>query len=423
MSPTKVRHQVIGTTTLVAVLLYLDRICIAEIAKLDSFKTELGLSATQTGAILSAFFFAYALGQVPAGWLSDRFGARRMLPFYVVLWSICTVLTGLATGFVMLLLARMIFGIAQAGCYPTAGSLIRRWTPLPVRGTASSIVSFGGRLGGAIAPLLTAWLLKDYLGWRWVLVLYGVSGLLVALLFWRTFRETPGEHPKCNDAERDLIRAHDPSPDDTKAPPFPPLLPLIRSGTMWLMCLLQFGINIGWVFLVTWLPTYLKDVKGVDPKVGGLMSTIVLFAGIVGMLCGGPLTDFTTRKLGVRWGRSLPIAICYVIALSAYLCCLGLESAWAFIAAASLVAFVTDMSVPAIWAYMQDVGGKNTAAVFGWGNMWGNFGAAVTPMLVPIVLQQWDKNGDWHEAFLLFSAGYLLALVAALGINANRKIE
>ena len=73
-----------------------------------------------------------------------------------------------------------------------------------------------------------------------------------------------------------------------------------------------------------------------------------------------------------------------------------MESAWAFVVAASLVAFMTDMSVPAIWAYMQDVGGKNTAAVFGWGNMWGNFGAATTPLLVPIVLEQWDRNGDWH---------------------------
>ena len=125
--PTNTRHKVIGTTTLVAVLLYLDRICIAEIAKLDTFKNELGLSATQTGAVLSAFFFSYALAQVPAGWLSDRFGARRMLPIYIVLWSICTALTGLATGFVMLIVARLIFGIAQAGCYPTAGSLIKRW--------------------------------------------------------------------------------------------------------------------------------------------------------------------------------------------------------------------------------------------------------------------------------------------------------
>ena len=178
---TNVRYRVIGATTLAAVILYLDRICIAEIVKLDEFKNNLGLSDQQTGFILSAFFFAYALGQVPAGWLSDRFGARTMLPFYICIWSACTILTGLATGFVMLVVARLLFGIAQAGCYPTAGSLIKRWMPLPTRGTASAVVSFGGRLGGTIAPILTAWLLKDYIGWRWVLTLYGTIGLFVAV--------------------------------------------------------------------------------------------------------------------------------------------------------------------------------------------------------------------------------------------------
>ena len=419
---TKVRYSILGTTTLAAVLLYLDRICIAEIAKLDSFKSELSLSDTQTGAILSAFFFSYALAQVPAGWLSDRFGARRMLPIYILLWSLCTALTGLATGFIMLIVARLVFGIAQAGCYPTANSLTKRWTPLPVRGTANSIVSFGGRFGGAIAPLLTAWLLKDVLGWRWVLALYGASGFFVALLFWKKFRESPREHPKCNDTERELIEAGDTDRVMSGAPPFPPIVPLIKSGSMWLMCLVQFAINMGWVFLVTWLPTYLQDVKHVDPKIGGLMSTVVLFAGIVGMLLGGRMTDFATRKLGVRRGRTIPLVCCYAVAATAYLSCLYIESGWAFVAAAAVVAFATDMSVPVIWAYMQDVGGKNTAAVFGWGNMWGNFGAGTMASLVPFVLERWDHNGDWHEAFYVFAGAFMIAGLAALGINAKRKI-
>ncbi len=419
---TQVRYRVIGVTTLAAVMLYLDRVCIAEIAKLDSFATSMGMSSAQVGTMLSAFFFAYALGQVPAGWLSDRFGARRLLPIYIVGWSLCTICTGLATGFVMLMAVRLIFGFMQAGCYPTAGSLIKRWSPLSRRGTVSSIVSVGGRVGGAIAPLLTAWLLEDVIGWRWVLVLYGISGLFVAALFWRTFRETPADHPDCNETEQAMIAGDSPETGETGPPPFPPLLPLIKSGTMWLMCLLQYGINIGWVFLITWLPKYLKEVKGVEQTQGGLMSTIVLFAGIVGMLLGGQLTDYCCRKLGRRLGRSLPIIACYAVAVVAYLSCLKLESAWAFIAAASTVAFVTDLSVPAIWAYMQDVGGKNTAAVFGWGNMWGNFGAATTPLLVPIVLNKWDANGDWHEAFYIFAAGYFVAGLAAVGINADKKV-
>lgn len=416
------RFWVIGATTLAAVALYLDRICIAEIAKLDDFRTSLGMSEKQVGGIMSAFFFTYALCQVPAGWLSDRLGARRMLPIYICVWSICTIMTGLANGFLMLITARLLFGVSQAGCYPTAGSLIKRWMPLPQRGTASSIVSFGGRLGGAIAPILTAWLLADIIGWRAVLIIYGSLGFVAAAIFWFVFRDRPEDHPGCNDTECRLIAEGD---DErvTGLPSFPPLIPLIKSGTMWLMCALQFGINVGWVFLVSWLPKYLKEVKNVDPKIGGWMSTIVLFAGIVGMLLGGPMTDLAVRFLGRRKGRVIPLVCCYTLAVVAYLSCLQLESAWAFIAAASVVAFATDLSVPGLWAYMQDVGGNNTAAVFGWGNMWGNFGAAVTPLAVPFILEHWDKNGDWSEAFLLFSAGYVVAALTALGLNPDRKIR
>lgn len=411
---TRVRYQIILATTLAAVMLYLDRVCIAEIAKLDEFRESLGLTETQTGSIMSAFFFTYALSQVPAGWLSDRFGARLMLPLYICVWSLCTLATGLATGFAMFLVFRLLFGIAQAGCYPTAGSLIRRWIEVPRRGTASSIVSFGGRIGGAIAPLLTVWLLKDHLSWRGVLTLYGSVGFLVAAYFWWICRESPDQHPGCDAVERERIRGDQAIEEHQPAADFPPIGPLLRSVDMWMMCILQYGINIGWVFLVTWLPKYLKDVKHIDATIGGLMSTIVLMAGVVGMLCGGPLTDFAARHLGIRWGRTLPMVICYSIAVIAYLACMRLDSAVAFLVAVSLIAFVTDLSVPSIWAYMQDVGGKNTAAYFGWGNMWGNLGAATTPLLVPIVLQNWDANKDWHEAFWLFSGGYLLAAVCAL---------
>ncbi len=301
--------------------------------------------------------------------------------------------------------------------------MTKRWTPLPARGKANSVVSFGGRLGGAIAPVLTAWLLKDVLGWRWVLALYGASGIFVALLFWKVFRESPREHSKCNEAERELILAGGDENAISGQQPFPPLIPLIKSGTMWLMCLLQFAINMGWVFLVTWLPTYLKDVKLVDPKIAGLMTTIVLFAGIVGMLLGGRMTDLATRKLGVRRGRTIPLLCCYALAATAYLICPQLESTWAFIAAAAVVAFATDMSVPVIWAYMQDVGGKNTAAVLGWGNMWGNFGAGTMAWLVPSILAEWATNGDWHEAFYVFAGAFIVAGLASLGINAKNKIQ
>ena len=140
-----------------AVSLYLDRLFVSVTA--EAIREDLRMSQSQMSWFLSAFFWSYALGQVPAGWFSDRFGARRMLTLYIVAWSALTGLLGVATQVWQLFYLRMFCGIAQAGAYPTAGGLIRVWIPLRNRGIASSIVALGGRAGGVLAPLLTAWLI------------------------------------------------------------------------------------------------------------------------------------------------------------------------------------------------------------------------------------------------------------------------
>ncbi len=148
-SPTHVRYLVVAVTALMAVLLYLDRFCIsfAEVF----IKEDLGLTDSQVGWMLSAFFWTYALSQVPSGWLTDRFGPRVMLTAYVLGWSLLTGLTGIAATFGALLLLRFGFGMAQAGAYPTGASIIGKWMPVSARATASSIVSVGGRMGGWLA--------------------------------------------------------------------------------------------------------------------------------------------------------------------------------------------------------------------------------------------------------------------------------
>ena len=138
---------------LVAVLLYLDRVCMSIASK--SVAADLGISGTDLNWLLGAFFWTYALGQLPAGWLGDRYGARWMLGAYVILWSLCTGLMGLATSAPMLLVLRLGCGLFEAGAYPVAASIVRRWVPMERRGFASSVIAVGGRMGGALAPILT----------------------------------------------------------------------------------------------------------------------------------------------------------------------------------------------------------------------------------------------------------------------------
>jgi nitrate/nitrite transporter NarK len=334
----------------------------------------------------------------------------------------------------MLFALRLSVGVAQAGAYPTSGGIMSRWIPLLNRGTASSIVTFGGRLGGAVAPYSTSWLISLCGGWRAVMLLYGLTGIAVAGAFWKLFRNRPAEHPDCNSAERALIgygRSADAVPSDpisaARAAETRPLVgAVLRDASMGLMCLSQFTTNIGWVFLVTWLPTYLKTAKGAPDRVGGLMATVVLLVGMAGMLLGGRITDWATRRLGIRWGRSLPLVLSRFLAAGAFFIVPELESAWAATAAFAMVAFATDLGVAGTWAYMQDVGGKYVGAILGWGNMWGNLGAAVSPPLLNWVSAGVDPSGvatrNWNIAFAVCAVSFIVSGLASLGINAAKPI-
>jgi len=404
-----------------AFCLYLDRVCLGEIVKSDSFLGDTRLTKEQVGGLLGAFFLTYALCQVPAGWIGDRFGSRRMLTIYILGWSLLTAMSGWATSYVTLLVARWGVGIAQAGAYPTSSGALRRWIEFPKRGRASAAVALGGRLGATLAPALTAQLMLLLAGWRPVLTVYGLFGIVVATLYWRVVRDRPQQHPRCNAAERQLIgELHEPVP--------PSLLDLrnvllacIRSRSLWLNSLEQFCVNIGWAFLVTWLPTYLKESQGVNATTGAMMVTGVLAMGMAGQALGGWATDWSARRFGLRWGRVLPISAACCVASLAYVGCLTFESAWAIVACCGIVSMMTDVANPPVWAFMQDVGGRSTGTVYGWANMWGNLGAAVSAVMVPWLVKQGAGDGQ-ASVFLACAAAFLVAALAALGMDATRPI-
>ena len=421
--PTRVRFAVIAVSVAMAFILYLDRICLGEIVKSASFRAEMTLSKEQIGTVLGVFFLAYALCQVPSGWASDRFGARRMLAIYILGWSAMTALTGLAGGFLGLLLARVGCGMFEAGAYPTCGAIVRRWAPHSGRARASSLVTFGGRIGGALAPVLTAWMIVLFGNWRPALVIDGLVGIVIAAAWWWIVRDRPEEHPRCNAAERALLPATAHEHPPSLATLGTVLMAVCRNRSVWLSCLTQTSVNVGWAFLVTWLPTYLSDVRGVEAVEGGKMVTLVLACGMLGMLAGGPLCDFATGRLGPRWGRVVPVVAGCLLAGSAYLGCLVSPSVWGVVACCAVVSFATDLGVPAIWAFMQDVGGRSVGTVAGWANMWGNFGASASAKLLPWVLTTLDTNNDWREGFMVCAAAYAVAIVAVLGMDPRDVVE
>lgn len=431
--PTSVRLQLTGMLTVMACLLYLDRYAVG-IAS-ERIRKDLQMTQTQMSWFLSLFFWSYALSQVPAGLLSDRFGPRKMLTAYILAWSLFTGMIGAATQVWQILQLRFLCGAAQAGAYPVSSGLVRAWFPIARRGAASSMVALGGRTGACLAPILTAALMTAFAGgWRPVLIVYGAVGIVIAIAFAIICRDSPRQHPWCNEAERELIDGHEgvSPPISSGQPPFP-WMAVLTTVSLWGNSLAQLFTNIGWLFVVTWLPRYLDSEHEVPLNEQAFMTAIPTVAGILGMFCGGWWTDRMARQFGLKWGRRLPVMITRFLAAGGYLICLGVSLTstpdansrwfpWVIIVGLSLATFCCDLGVPALWAYAQDVGGKFTASIMGWTNMFGNFGAAVAPLIYNAVLGEKPTLQEWNNLFAVCAGVFLLSGCAALVLDATKPI-
>jgi nitrate/nitrite transporter NarK len=291
------------------------------------------------------------------------------------------------------------------------------------RGFASSLISWGGRVGGAVAPLLTAYVIVAMGDWRWAGWAYGVMGVFVAAAYWFVFREHPRLHPRCNEGEIGLLAEGRGDFQPAKDPPRTfPLHAACRSFNLWMINGVQFFTNIGWAFLVLSLPDYLKSVLHQDDKMSGTLTTVALTIGILSLPLGGMATDYLSRKLGRRLGQMLPMSVTKFIAAGFYLVALRMESLWAVAVAFGMVTFFVDFGLPAMWTTMQDISGRHQAQLFGWANMWGNFGAGIQPVLMTTVLRTHDTNHDFHEGVWLCAGALVAAGVLSLLVNAERPV-
>lgn len=425
-NPSSIRYLVLAVTAVMAVFMYIDRVCIAQVSA--DIQTDLDLTPAQMDWVKSAFFWSYALTQVPAGVLGIRFGFRRMLALYLFVWSFFTVVSGVAGGFAALLGARLAVGVTEAGAYPIAASIIKGWFPVARWGFANSVVSLGGRLGGAAGQLLTStlaallfgaviWNGTAVPGWRVVLVLFGAIGMLWSVVFYWVVRDRPQEHPWANSAEADVVKL--PTATGSASPGRLPLTLFLTSRTLWAFSLLQFFINLGWAFLITQFPDYLQNVHGKTGPEKGFLSSLPGFVGCVGMFAGGFLTDWLLRKLGRQRGRILPILLGMAGCAAAFLACAAANSGWAVVAALCVVTLGTDLAIPSLWAIAQDVGGRRVGPVLGWANMWGNFGAACCPLLLGLV----QRESGWPMVFATAGASYGIAIILALLIDVEKPLE
>ncbi len=574
--PTNVRYIILGLTVCVAVLLYLDRFCLGFVT--PYIRENLRLTDFHANFLLGAFFYTYAFGQIPCGWLSDRFGTRVTLAAYLAIWSVLTGFMGFANSFFVLVLFRFGCGLFEAGAYPACAGLIRRWIPYERRGLASGFVSIGGRLGGTIAPVVTAYLMVLFMpvsrpsvvkddvdllsphklardlmlkfedgkkspellnkvaprlqsklsagelalveriaskpdgvtdgekqslatilnrwfampdlfdgidltsiypklskqaiellkpadaprsteeiqrrnrlifevlfrdsirklsgdSWQPVLLIYGAIGVGLAVVFFLFYRDTPRQHFLANEAEAKLVEAHEKT-NETTAPPLPAGVlwgRILRNTGMWASSFVQFGTNFGWIFLGSMMPTYLERVYAVPEVERGWMSSLPFLISLPMMIFGGAWTDWMTARYGAYWGRCIPLASTRFIAATAFIVAIFLDDPWQITAVFCFFSVFSDMGLPAIWAYNLDVGKRNVGLVLGWGNMWGNLGAAVSPMVLGFVLKAYvdfdksftpeDARAGYNAVFLVSACVFATIGVASFLVDATKPLE
>src|SRR6266700_2186166 len=281
MKPTHGRHWVVVFGMTLAILSYIDRVCIAQAAPLIS--RDLGLGKVQMGTVLSVFLLSYGLFEIPGGWYGDWVGARKGLLRIVLGWSVFTALTGWAWGFVSLVVIRFLFGVAEAGCFPIIAKSFTTWLPRRERTRAQGFLWMAARWGGAFTPLLVVLVLK-YVHWRLSFLLFGSLGVVWAFVFYQWYRDSPREHQGVNAAELALLNDVETHSSVHSNVPWRKLL---ASRSVKLLALQYYFLSFSWYFYLTWLPTFLQEHYKLSATQSAKYAVFpLLFNGIGSLFCG-----------------------------------------------------------------------------------------------------------------------------------------
>lgn len=419
--PTTVRFGVLTWLTLAAALAYLSRsaIGVAESTIRDEFR----LTETQSGWFMGAFFWTYAIFQVPGGWLAHRRGTRVAMALFVLLGSVATLALGMSTGFWLLILAQFLMGIAQAGLFPASCLSISHWIPLARRSFSCGILTTGMQVGAIAAALMTGVLIGQ-IGWRWVFICFALPGFAWTLRFWFRFRDDPRRDPAVNPAEIALIEAERGEPATCSAEEATeptPWLAMARNPAIWFLCGQQICRASGYMFFASWFPTFLQETRGLSVRDSGYLQALVFSGTLTGCLLGGWLTDLIWRRT-----KSLRLSRSGVGATFLGACGLLILAAW-FVKSVSLaVALLTLGSLfaalagPCAFSATIDIGGRHTPQVFGLMNMIGNFAVAASPPLVGLLF---ERTENWNLVLLIFAAVYLTGAVCWGLVDPGRRLS
>jgi MFS family permease len=380
-----------------AILSYIDRVAISQAA--IPMSRDLDFSHSEMGLIFGAFALAYALFEIPSGWLGDWMGAKKVLIRIVLAWSSFTALTGAAWSFRSLWIIRFLFGAGEAGCFPNLTKAFSVWLPTTERVRAQGIMWSFARWGGAFTPPLVI-LAFQYMSWRWAFASFGLLGLVWCFFFARWFKDRPTEHPSVNAGERELLKhvsEYGQSHGDV------PWKRLAANRSVLLLWAQYFCFSFTWYFYITWLPTYLQDYHKLNAETASLLAVLpLLFGGFGSLVCGFSAHHVTrwvgsakNGQRGISAGGFLVSALCLMVVTV-------MPTPLLAMVAMGLASFSNDLVMPIAWNSCMEIGGKYAGTVSGSMNMMGNLAGFVAPVIGGFLLDA--THNDWN-LFIYVNAG------------------
>jgi D-galactonate transporter len=411
---TKVRYTILLLIFLITTLNYADRATLSITG--SAMRNEFSLDPIRMGYIFSAFSWAYVLSQLPAGWLLDRFGARRVYAASIFSWSLFTLLQssiGLlgsaAAAIVALFVLRFVMGAAESPAFPANAKVVASWFPTQERGTASAIFNSAQYFAAVVFTPLMAWLTHAF-GWHAVYVVMGVIGLVLAFT-WLKVMKNPADHPRVSRAELDhiqqgggVVNGHSkarPTTDIANTGGWFLVRQLMSNRMLLGVYLAQYCINVLTYFFLTWFPIYLPAICGFSGGVlGGILSD-----GLIRRGCS--LT--VARKVPIVGGMLLSVCI---------IGCNYVSTDWVVVALMSLAFFGKGIGALG-WAVVADTSPKEalglSGAIF---NMFGNVAGIVTPIVIGYLVA---KTGSFNGALVFVGANALLTVFSYLVIVKDIK--
>ena len=395
VSRNKLRWSILFLICLMFFITFLDKASLSTTAPL--IVQEFNIDKASLGLIFGGYVLASAIGQIPCGLLVDRFGPRLMVAVFVAAWSVATFATAFAAGFTSLLVIRFLTGLGESGAFPGGTRAIKPWFVRSEHGFVQGVPHLFGRLGTAVVPLLTIYLSASF-GWRGVFIAFGVLGLAWAVVYWLIYRDRPASHPWISAGEKEHLADNEALLARAGARPAVPWKRLMSAPTTWGLIAASAAYTYCIFFYTTWLPTYLTEYHHISFAKMGILASLPLFAGMLGDVTGGVLTDAILRRTGrIAFARGVVVVPSFLLAAAALVPAALVPDPAVSIACLSLSLFFMEMITGPWWAVPLDVGGPFSGTLSAVMNTASNIAGTISP----IVFGLFAQSGNWTMPFLI----------------------